>query len=185
MAALALELVDMVDADGDFAFGLVPVHGDEKVDRVDEASVLHEARSFQQVDYIFFRRFSDGRSSQVAAFVVDNGEDKVDERSLSRLHHQVWLHGTAPLLYVAWRTRIDILSCARGPDFWVNDDTAYKPADRIKLPTAGYSRPHPPSTKRSPVASADSPPCGWRTVRSGMTPQTRRWLSMRKGRITS
>src|SRR5438270_403286 len=137
VSALALEFVDMIDADGDLAYGLVPVHGDEKVERVDEASVLHEAKSFVHVDYVFFRRFSDGRSSQVAAFVVDNSEDKVDERTLSRLHHQVWLHGTAPLLYVAWRTRIDILSCARGPDFWVNDDTSYKPADRIKLPSGG------------------------------------------------
>lgn len=137
MAALALELVDMIGADGDFAYGLVPVHGGEKVERVDEASVLHDAQSFIHVDYVFFRRFVDGRSSQVAAFVVDNSGDKVDERTLSQLHHQVWLHGTAPLLYVAWRTRIDILSCARGPDFWVNDDTKYKPADRIKLPVGG------------------------------------------------
>ncbi len=137
MAALALELVDMIDADGDPAYGLVPVHGDENVERIDEASVLHDAKSFQHVDYVFFRRFSDGRSSQVAAFVVDNSEDKVDERMLARLHHQVWLHGTTPLLYVAWRTRIDILSCARGPDFWVNENTSYEPADRIKLPTRG------------------------------------------------
>ena len=38
---------------------------------------------------------------------------------------------------MAWRTRIDILSCARGPDFWVNDNTSYKPADRIKLHSGG------------------------------------------------
>lgn len=133
----ALELVDMVDAEGGLAFGLVSVHGEEGLERVYEAAILHEAKSFLHVDYVFFRRYSDGRSSQVAAFVVDNSEGKVNEATLSRLHHQLWLHGTAPLLYVAWRTRIDILSCARGPDFWVDDDTTYEPAARIDLPTGG------------------------------------------------
>ena len=112
MTAPALELVDMVDADGDLAYGLVPVHAESEAGRVDEASILHDAKSFQHIDYVFFRRFADGRSSQVAAYVVDNSTDKVDENTLAKLHRQLWLHGAAPLLYVAWCTRIDILSCA-------------------------------------------------------------------------
>ena len=127
----------MVDADGDLAYGLVPVHAESEAGRVDEASILHDAESFQHIDYVFFRRFDDGRSSQVAAYVVDNSTDKVDEATLAKLHHQLWLHGAAPLLYVAWRTRIDILSCARGPDFWDNDGNIYKPADRIDLKAGG------------------------------------------------
>src|SRR5208337_1436779 len=127
----------MIDADGDLAFGLEPVHAEAKAGRVDEASILHDAKSFEHVDYVFFRRFSDGRSSQVAVFVVDNSDGEHDEITLSKLHHQLWLHGTAPLMYVAWRTRIDILSCARGPDFWVNEKTSYRPADKIELPTGG------------------------------------------------
>ena len=43
----------------------------------------------------------------------------------------------APLMYVAWRTRIDILSCARGPISRVNEKTSYRPADKIELPTGG------------------------------------------------
>jgi hypothetical protein len=97
----------MIDGRGGLAFGLVPVHGDTKFDRVDEAAVLHDAKSFEDVDNVFFRRFSDGRSSQAAAFVIDNSDGAHDETALSRLHHQLWLHGMAPLMYVAWRTRID------------------------------------------------------------------------------
>ncbi len=134
MAGIALKLVDMIAADGELAAGLVPVHGNTEVDRVDEAAVLHDAQSFKHVSYVFFRRFADGRSSQIAAFVVDNSAERIDEQTLARLHHQLWLHGAAPLMYVSWPSRIDILSCARGPDFWVNDDTAYVPADRIDLP---------------------------------------------------
>ncbi len=137
MVSLALKVVDMIDADGELAFGLEPVHAEAKAGRVDEASILHDAKSFEHVDYVFFRRFSDGRSSQVAAFVVDNSDGEHDEITLSKLHRQLWLHGTAPLMYVAWRTRIDILSCARGPDFWVNEKTSYRPADKIELPTGG------------------------------------------------
>jgi len=140
VTAIALERVDMIDSEGDPAFGLVRVYGEGEVMRLDEASILHDAKSFRHVDYVFFRRFSDGRSSQVTAFVVDNSTEKVDERALSKLHHQLWLHGTAPLLYVGWPTRIDILSCARGPDFWVNDDTFYNPADRIDLASSGFLR---------------------------------------------
>ena len=117
MAGIALKLVDMIDDDGDLAAGLVPVHGDAEVERVDEAAALHDARSFKYVDYIFFRRFADGRSSQVAAFVVDNSSEKIDEQTLAKLHHQLWLHGAAPLMYVSWPSRIDILSCATGAGF--------------------------------------------------------------------
>jgi hypothetical protein len=134
VATTALQLVDFIDAEGDPVYGLVPVHGNAEIARVDEASVIHDAKSFQHVDHVFFRRFSDGRSSQVAAFVVDNGAEKLSEAVLAKLHHQLWLHAAAPLLYVSWPSRIDILSCARGPDFWIDEDTSYEPADQINLP---------------------------------------------------
>jgi hypothetical protein len=54
LAAIVLELVDMIDAEGDLAFGLVRVHAEAEVGRVDEASILHDAKSFQHVDYVLF-----------------------------------------------------------------------------------------------------------------------------------
>jgi len=44
----------MIDADGDLAVGLEPVHAEAKAGRVDEASILHDAKSFEHVDYVFF-----------------------------------------------------------------------------------------------------------------------------------
>lgn len=87
------------------------------------------------IDYIFFRRFNDGRSPQVAAFVVDNSRNIYTREQVAMLHHRVWLNGSAPLLYVEWPSQVDILRCAVGPEFW--SDSSQKPiynaADDIKV----------------------------------------------------
>jgi len=128
MANTLLQSVDFIRADGKPTSGLVPVKGSiaPKLP-IDEQAVVVEAKTFKHfetindiliIDFVFFRRFSDGRSSQVAAYVVDNSDEKLDKITLSELHRQVWLQGTTPLLYIAWPSKIDILTCARGPDFW-------------------------------------------------------------------
>ena len=127
-----LQKVDLVSSAGDWAPGLVAVHQPGMISRPDEGAVIRDAAAFQEVAYVFFRRFSDGRSSQPAAFVVDNSDERMDEQQLAQLHNQLWLHGVAPLLYVAWPTRIDILTCARGPDFWKNENYAYSPVEQIE-----------------------------------------------------
>jgi type I restriction-modification system DNA methylase subunit len=70
------------------------------------------------IDFIFFRRFNDGRSPQVAAYIVDNSRKQYADQRIAELHRRVWLNGTAPLLYVEHPTRVDILRCAAGPEFW-------------------------------------------------------------------
>ena len=152
MANVLLQSVDFIRADGKLSSGLVSVKGSiAKKLTVDEQSVVVEAKTFKRfktendipiIDYVFFRRFSDGRSSQVAAYVVDNSDDKLDKKTLSELHRQVWLQGTTPLLYIAGASQIDILACAREPDFWDKDkqECKYNPAKIFKkdlLTTAG------------------------------------------------
>src|SRR5205085_11041861 len=90
---------------------------------------------FQSIDFIFFRRFADGRSSQVAAYVVDNSSQKLNEAAIATLHWQLWLHGTAPLLYITWPSKVDVLACARGPDFWQADECKYAPVETILAET--------------------------------------------------
>lgn len=70
------------------------------------------------IDSVFFRRFNDGRSSQVAAYIVDNSRNQYNDQQIAELHRRVWLNGSAPLLYVEHSTRVDILRCAAGPEFW-------------------------------------------------------------------
>lgn len=84
------------------------------------------------VDYIFFRRFGDNRSSQVAAYVIDNANRKLDDIQLAELHHKVWLSGASPLLYVGWLDRVDILSCASKPVATTKANWKYKPDDCIQ-----------------------------------------------------
>ncbi len=143
MTNTLLQSVDFIRADGKLTSGLVPVKGSiAKELSVDEQATIFEAKSFKYIDYVFFRRFSDGRSSQVAAYVVNNSDEKLDKKTLSELHRQVWLQGTTPLLYIAGASQIDILACARKPDFWDKNkqECKYNPAKTFKkdlLITAG------------------------------------------------
>lgn len=136
MVTNTLQLVDLINPDGKPAAGLVPVGGTAKASlSIDEQATVTYAETFDRVDYVFFRRFSDGRSSQLLAYVVDNSDEKLNEDALAELHLKVWLHGAAPLIYVAWPTRIDILTCARGPDFWADEDQNYhyKPVKHFEV----------------------------------------------------
>jgi len=143
MSKVILQSAGFIRDDGKLTTGLVPVKKNiDKKLAIDEQAIIFEANSFKHIDFVFFRRFTDGRSSQVAAYVVDNTEGKLNKNTLSELHHQVWLQGTAPLLYITGASQIDILACAREPDFW-NKNTQtpeYKPAKTLQmdlLATAG------------------------------------------------
>ncbi|MBL7207050.1 MAG: hypothetical protein ISS67_00800 [Desulfobacterales bacterium] len=131
-----LQLVDFINFDGILTPGLIPIGSaaDTIGLSIDEKAAVFDAESFKHINFVLFRRFSDGRSSQILAYVVDNSDERLDETALAELHLQVWLHGTAPLLYIAWPSRIDVLTCARGPDFWKADkqECQYNPAQKIE-----------------------------------------------------
>jgi len=133
MDGKVLQSVDLTLASGDPIEGLVSISQPPEEISPDEAAVIHKVASFHEVAYVFFRRFSDGWSSQPLAFVVDNTDERLSNEQLAKLHNDLWLHGVAPLVYVAWPTRIDILSCARGPDFWQADNRIYNPAFQLEV----------------------------------------------------
>lgn len=133
MLPSALKQLDFVSPNGKLVSGLVPIKdGDAAVKRVDERLAIRDAIAIQGIDYILFRRFSDDRSSQVVAYVIDNVDNRLSEKELAVLHKRVWLHGGVPLIYVAWPMRLDILTCARGPDFWHNGMCEYAPARQVQ-----------------------------------------------------
>ncbi len=128
-------VLDAVGLDPESTFardGLVSLRHPSNL-RADEAALIGTIQSIDVIDYVFFRRFDDGRSSQPAAFVIDNTNARQTEADLAKTHHDLWLLGAAPLLYIAWPTRIDVLSCARGPDFWSNGRRHYNPAEQIEV----------------------------------------------------
>lgn len=134
--------LDFFDTENKPIDGLVSVRRPGAAKSPHEEAIVRHAQEFEIVDHVFFRRFVDGegrhiRSSQVLAYVVDNSREKHSPEVLAELHHKLWLQGLAPLIYVAWPTRVDVLSCARKPDFW-DDRTGecrYKPAERVDLPS--------------------------------------------------
>ncbi len=134
----ALRIIDFISAEGKPTSGLVPVRGAHaRPLRISEQAAVLDTAAFDRVDYIFFRRFADERSSQISAYVVDNSDGRLDEKTLAELHRQVWLQGKTPLLYITWSSRIDILTCARGPDFWnVGEEVCqYSPVKTLDLNT--------------------------------------------------
>ena len=131
MLATALQTLDFPDSASDG--GLVSVKQPGSSMRIEEQAVIRDASAFPDVSHVYFRRFDDGRSSQPAAFVVDNHDEHLDEAKIAILHKRLWLHGVAPLVYVAWPARIDVLTCARGPDFWRDGDHVYEPVEQIEL----------------------------------------------------
>jgi hypothetical protein len=119
MTVSALQFIDVIGLDGERRSGLVPIDGaDISYLSIDEQVAIFDAKMLGSINFIFFRRFSDDRSSQVAAYVIDNSDERFNEKQLAEIHLQVWLHGKAPLLYIAGPSRIDLLTCARGPVFW-------------------------------------------------------------------
>jgi type I restriction-modification system DNA methylase subunit len=130
--ASALNAVDFALQTGRSMPGLVEIRPKRPSLPVDEEVAVRQAEAIGDIDYVYFRRFSDGRSSQVAAYVIDNSDDRFSKTKLAEIHKRVWLNGSAPLLYVGWQTQVDVLSCARGPDFWHNDNYRYCPAQEIK-----------------------------------------------------
>lgn len=143
MNNIALQSLNFLKSDGKLAAGLVPIHkrrNSKTTLRIDERAAVINAELFNRIDFVYFRRFSDGRSSQVAAYVVDNSDEKLNEKALAKLHMQAWLQGTAPLIYVAWPSRVDVLTCAREPDFWNEQAKScrYNPVKKLNiLKTAG------------------------------------------------
>jgi methylase of polypeptide subunit release factors len=132
LLAPAFQSVDLASPQGAPVDGLVPVEDGAEVNRPDEAVIVRELRAaFPEVDYIYFRRFEDARSSQPVALVIDNSSEQLGEAQLAELHRRLWLRGVAPLVYVGWPTRIDLLSLARGPDFWRDGEEIYHPAAQI------------------------------------------------------
>ncbi|GAA4464227.1 HsdM family class I SAM-dependent methyltransferase [Novipirellula rosea] len=65
--------------------------------------------------------------------MIDNSSERLTKKELAKLHNDLWLNGGAPLAYVAWPTQVDILSCARGPDFWTDNERKYSPAFELEI----------------------------------------------------
>ena len=140
MLATMLKQLDFASPNGKLVSGLVALtDGDEGVERLDERLAVRDAIAINGADYVFFRRFSDDRSSQVVAYIVDNADNHLSEKQLADLHRRVWLHGGVPLIYVAWPTRLDVLTCARGPDFWHHGKYKYTPVQKINQAIQGAS----------------------------------------------
>lgn len=105
-----------------------------RFERVEERDAVELALRIGKgwIDAVLFRRFADGRSSQVAAYWIDNADSKVSDDEIASLHRALWLCGEVPLLYVGGLTDVRIFSCVRRPDFWKRGEIICSPAITLK-----------------------------------------------------
>ena len=98
--APSLERLGFAAPRSDRAPGLVAVHAASARDRPDEGGILRDvAAAFGDVvNYVYFRRFDDGRASQPLALVVDNANGTISASALASVHRRAWLTGIVPLL---------------------------------------------------------------------------------------
>ena len=94
--ASALQAVGFAPQPGHSTPGLVKLGEHRAKLSVDEEVAAQQAEFVGDIDYIFFRRFSDGRSSQVAAYVIDNSDRGYTREQLAEIHRKVWLQGGPP-----------------------------------------------------------------------------------------
>ncbi|MDR1190401.1 MAG: SAM-dependent methyltransferase [Verrucomicrobiales bacterium] len=124
--------------------GLVSVRDDRLLPcSIAEEAARYEARILEgdkktkniPIDYVFFRRFADGRSSQAVAYILDNSDNRYTDKQIAELHHRIWLNGKVPLFYVEWPTRVDVLRCAAEPDFWnaKSSQPQYNPKENLEI----------------------------------------------------
>ena len=74
--ASALNAVNLAPQAGHSMPGLVAIGPKRPSLAIDEEVAVRQAEAVGDVDYVYFRRFSDGRSSQVSAYVIDNDDDR-------------------------------------------------------------------------------------------------------------
>src|ERR1035438_7340768 len=87
--ASALNAVGFSQQPGFSTPGLVKLGNRRAKLSVDEELAAQQAEFVGDIDCIFFRRFSDGRSSQVAAYVIDNSDDRHTQSQLAEIHRRV------------------------------------------------------------------------------------------------
>jgi len=87
-----------------------------------------------QADYVYFRRFADGRPSLPQVYVYDNTKKRLTPKEVGKIHQKVWNRGQVPLMYVFSLASVDIFSCAREADFLSPDgEVIFNPAKTLEL----------------------------------------------------
>lgn len=113
--------------------GLVSVNSENSDRSAYEIISLFSAKECN-ADYVYFRRFEDGRPPMPQVYIYDNTNNKFSNDEIAVIHKKVWNRGETPLIYVFSKTSVNIFSCARGPDFLSKKGMLeYNPAKTLQL----------------------------------------------------
>jgi hypothetical protein len=78
-----------------------------------EVFALENARDFKATA-VYFRHFTDGRTSIPQIYIYDSTENKIDDKELAEIHRNLWSNNRVPLFIVLEKTEVKIFD-ARAP----------------------------------------------------------------------
>jgi hypothetical protein len=83
------------------------------------------------INYIFFRHFLHEQSSSPVACIIDNTAQNLSPDKIKGIHHNLWLYGKIPLLYVENQNSVDIFSCMSKAVVSADNKWCSKPAEHL------------------------------------------------------
>lgn len=114
--------------------GLLSVNDEKILDHSPNVVIALLSAQQCEADYVYFRKFEDGRPPLPQVYIYDNTNHKFSDDKIIELQKKVWNRGESPLMYVFSNTAVSIFSCARNPDFISkNGKLRYNPAKILKL----------------------------------------------------
>lgn len=78
--------------------------------------VLKQAEKYN-VDAVYVRKFNDGRASIPQIYIYDFIKTTWKDNEITELYRKIWNSGHVPLIFLFFKTEIQILTCLKQPDF--------------------------------------------------------------------
>ncbi len=98
-----------------------------------EKAALEYAKKYHP-DAVYFRRFSDNRSSTPQIYIYDLTDTVKDDLAIGELYKKVWNSGQVPLIFIFFKTEVKILNCFKRPEFDPETgDISYTLFEKIQL----------------------------------------------------
>nr|NJM02863.1 N-6 DNA methylase [Desulfobacula sp.] len=78
--------------------------------------ILEQAGKYN-VDAVYIRRFNDGRTPIPQIYIYDFINNSGKDNEITELYRKIWNSGHVPLIFLFFKTEIQILTCLKQPDF--------------------------------------------------------------------
>jgi hypothetical protein len=83
----------------------------------DSDKIILEQAGKYNVDAVYVRKFNDGRTPIPQIYIYDFIKTPRKDNEITELYRKIWNSGHVPLIFLFFKTEIQILTCLKQPDF--------------------------------------------------------------------